>query len=154
MRPDPHRRVEPGGIAGGIRISTIATFRLEAADSCEQRVAVPDLLQHRRGHGPRAPRQSVPEQDGVVGEDQPHGIAARTVVPPPRRAVDDQRAPTAVTRSRSPAEPLPRPISAPPTPSSTTRNRSSPLRHAASMRASVAEAWRAPCSSAPSAITK
>ena len=58
------------------------------------------------------PSQALPDQHGVVGDNQPHdasssGIRAISTVPPWLRSVTDSRPPSASTRSASPRNPDP-----------------------------------------------
>ena len=76
------------------------------------------------------PGQALPEQQGVVGDDQSHdasssGIRAISSVPPSSRSLTDSRPPSASTRSASPRSPDPL-RSAPPRPSSTIRATTAP----------------------------
>ena len=65
------------------------------------------------------PCEPLPDDDGVVGEDHAHGIAAVTRVPSPAALSTSRWPSSASTRSRSPRRPAPS-ASAPPTPSSAT----------------------------------
>ena len=81
--------------------------------------------------------EALADDDGVVGEDHPHGIAAVTRVPWPG-ALSTRRWPSrASTRSRSPRSPAPS-GSAPPTPSSVTSIATRPLARLMSIVARVA----------------
>ena len=77
-------------------------------------------------------REALADDDGVVGEDHAHGIAALTRVPPPGGALDQQAAVEASTRSRRPRSPAPA-GSAPPTPSSVTSIATRPFARMTSM---------------------
>ena len=70
--------------------------------------------------------EALADDDGVVGEDHAHGIAAETRVPPPRGLSTLSRPSSASTRSRSPRSPAPA-ASAPPIPSSVTSITSAPV---------------------------
>ena len=88
------------------------------------------------------PGQPLPQERGILGDHDPHqwlpqapyGLQARsgnstvTVVGPPAGLTTSIRPSTVETRCASPVSPLPRAASAPPTPSSLTSRRRTPLR--------------------------
>src|SRR3954452_5567529 len=63
--------------------------------------------------------QALPQEDAVLCNRYAHGSSAFTRVPPPAGVQTRNRPPSASTRSASPRRPVPRSVSAPPTPSST-----------------------------------
>src|SRR5918999_1638581 len=84
--------------------------------------------------------QPLAQQHAVLGDRYPHGMSALTRVPPPGGVQTRSRPPSASTRSASPRRPVPRSLSAPPTPSSTTSITRSPLAQDAATVADVAAA--------------
>ena len=71
--------------------------------------------------------EALAQEDGVLRDHDPHGIATSTRVPSPRGLTISSVPPCAATRSRRPARPDPRRTTAPPTPSSATVTCSVPL---------------------------
>ena len=105
---------------GGIRMSTIATSGLWAR-----------TLRSRSSASPAWATTSMPASSSsratpsrsrtlVLGDDDSHGILARTVVPSPGGLSTSRRPSSAASRSARPAQPAARVGVAPPTPSSWT----------------------------------
>ena len=88
-------------------------------------------LRHRRGdlvtRVLEEAGETLPKEDRVLGDHDPHGIATSTRVPLPCGLTICNVPPCAATRSRRPASPEPRRTTAPPTPSSATVTCSVPL---------------------------
>src|SRR3954452_1186950 len=82
--------------------------------------------------------QALPQEDAVLCNRYAHGSSAFTRVPPPAGVQTRNRPPSASTRSASPRRPVPRSVSAPPTPSSTISTTKSPFRRATTTVADVA----------------
>src|SRR5439155_10621881 len=98
-----------------------------------------------RGHDVEArfdeePRQALPQQDAVLGQDQSHGNSALRRVPPPGGLSIRNRPPTAAVRSARPTRPNPPLRCAPPTPSSTTPTTMLPLTYSKLTRPNDARA--------------
>src|SRR5690606_19011237 len=76
--------------------------------------------------GGQESRESVKEEDGVLGDHDAHGTSTVSRVPAPVRLTRSNEPSSASTRARSPSRPLPGEIVAPPSPSSaiSRRNRS------------------------------
>src|SRR2546426_10596529 len=89
----------------------------------------------------RSRANNLAEEDAVFGEHYPHGISARTRVPPPPGLQTRKRPPSASTRSARPRIPEPPSVFAPPTPSSTTSTTSSPFLRVMSTFAPAARAY-------------
>ena len=70
---------------------------------------------------------ALAEQDAVLGDHGAHGISARIRVPPPAGLQIRSRPSSASTRSAMPRSPVPRSVSAPPTPSSVTSMSTQPF---------------------------
>ena len=68
---------------GGIRMSTIATSGLCARTCAQQLVGVAGLSDDLEAGFPEQARDALAQQHAVVGDDDAHGISARTLVPPP-----------------------------------------------------------------------
>src|SRR5262249_41074841 len=61
-----------------------------------------DRVQDQVPFGFEQPAQAFPGDDRVVGNHHPHGISARTVVPPPGGDLASRQPPTPLTRSVRP----------------------------------------------------
>ena len=108
-------------------MSTTATSGRRSSDRGYELVCGADLREHlHAGFGEDA-REPLAKQRGVVGEHYAHGIAARTCVPPPTGLSTEKSPSSAWTRSTRPRSPEPRDGSAPPTPSSSTRDAEPPV---------------------------
>src|SRR5439155_24103547 len=95
---------------------------------------------------------ALPQEYGVLCNDYPHGISARTTVPPPWGLSMRSDPPSAATRSESPLSPVPRRGSAPPTPSARTSTTACPLLHVNVTLASPAWAYFATFVSASATV--
>src|SRR6478735_1304101 len=104
--------------------------------------AVPGYERQQRVGVPRAADDLVPgvleqagealaQQHGVLGDHDAHGSSTAIRVPAPAGLSSASDPPWAATRSAIPASPEPAPGDAPPTPSSLTTSRSTPLARAA-----------------------
>ena len=71
---------------GGMRMSTIATSGRQRSTSCEQLLRVRGQPSDLEAGLVEQAREPLAQQQRVVGDDYPHGISARSVVPRPGRA--------------------------------------------------------------------
>ena len=76
-----------------------------AGDGVEERAGVAELRCDLEAAVCQDVGQALPQQDGVLGDHDPHGITASTRVPPPERLSTVSRPPSASTRSASRAGP-------------------------------------------------
>ena len=124
--------------AGGCRRSTTSSgVAAHLAASARRRPALGDDVEARLGEQPGEP---LAQQDAVLGDRYPHGISARTRVPPPRGRPHAQPAAERLDPVGEAAQAGARSVSAPPTPSSPTSTTSSPFPRAITRR-SPTLAW-------------
>ena len=140
------RRAAPrrcASAAGGCRRSTTSGGWLRTLRSSSS--ASPHWRDDVEAGVDEQARDALAQQDAVLGDRYPHGISARTRVPPPGGLQTRSRPPSASTRSARPRRPVPRSLSAPPTPSSTISTTSDAVRcarHVDARRASPGRACR------------
>ena len=119
---------------GGSRMSTIDHVGLVGVAPCaSSSSASPHWATTSKPASLEQAGEALAQQHAVLGDRYPHGISARTRVPPPRRGsrpAAGRRAPRPGRRGR--AGRVPRSVSAPPTPSSTISTTSWPSRRATS----------------------
>src|SRR6185369_622981 len=84
--------------------------------------------------------EALAQEHGVLGDHDAHGSCTAIRVPAPGGLSMASVPPWAATRSAMPGRPIPALVSAPPTPSSTTRRRSTPFSRAVSTTTRVGDA--------------
>src|SRR5580704_9647656 len=94
------------------------------ADACEKRLAVGDPRDDLNAVFGQEQRDTFADERGVVGDHDPHGSSATTIVPPAGSLRIAMVPSSASIRSRNPASPPLGESVAPPTPSSLTVTRS------------------------------
>src|SRR4029079_9151771 len=114
--------------------------RPQVADAPKQGGCVTDLIDDLDGVLRQQAGNALADERCVVGDYDPHGNSAQTVVPRPASLVIDSVASSASRRSRKPASPDSGLMRAPPVPSSTTVTRTVAGSRSSSTDAPVADA--------------
>src|SRR5215213_10827873 len=117
LQGGPQALVGVGGGHADVDHGQVGTVGVNGRD---QAGAVADLGHDLDPAVGQQPGQALAQQDGVLGDHDPHGSSARITVGPPGGLVTVSWPSTAATRSARPRRPLPRAGSAPPAPSSMT----------------------------------
>ena len=105
---------------------------LVLGDDGEQRLRIPHPREHLVPGVLEQTREALAEENGVLGDHDPHGSSASIRVPAPRGLWMRSVPPWASTRPVRPLSPVPSATVAPPLPSSATTSLSSPLATTAS----------------------
>ena len=91
-----------------MRTSTTARSGWLRVDRVDAALAVADGRDHLLARVDQQAGEPGPQQHGVLGDHDPHGISTSSVVGPPGGLITCIVPPTAATRSRRPRSPVPR----------------------------------------------